>query len=94
MYIVLSLVWILAFYKDDLLLAAEECGEWAIENISDEYHSLITEALEEYQKSTVSGKAEETDAETEGNGDPEFAKNYVGHMLGLILMYKSLHNYM
>ena len=72
MYLTLNLARVLAYKKDGLFLSKKEAGEWAIENLSEEYHPLIKAALKEY-----------SDASTV-KYDFELAKKYAEYMLSRI----------
>ena len=53
MYLTLNLARVLAFAKDGLVLSKKEGGEWGLKNVTEEYHSLIEDALSEYGSSVV-----------------------------------------
>ena len=72
MYIVLNLARVLAYKRDGLILSKKEGGEWALENLPDEYHPLIEAALREYEK------------DTESVYDMKIAKRYADYMLDII----------
>ena len=69
MYIILNLARVLAYKKEELVLSKKEGGEWALNNIPEEYHDLIKEAMAEY-----------ADAR-EVSYDYEIAKQYAEYML-------------
>ena len=69
MYITLNLARVLAYKKEELVLSKKEGGEWALNNIPEEYHDLIKEAMAEY-----------ADAR-EVSYDYEIAKQYAEYML-------------
>ncbi|QFJ53524.1 aminoglycoside adenylyltransferase domain-containing protein [Pseudobutyrivibrio xylanivorans] len=48
MYIVLNLARVLAYKKEGLVLSKKEGGEWALNHIPTEFHTLILAALDEY----------------------------------------------
>lgn len=48
MYIVLNLCRVLAYKRDNLILSKAEGGNWGIDHLPLEYHSLISDALNEY----------------------------------------------
>ncbi len=50
MYLTLNLARVLAYKKEGLVLSKKEGGEWALEHMPAEYHSLITDAMCEYSK--------------------------------------------
>ena len=72
MYLTLNLARVLAFKRDDLVLSKKEGGEWALNNLPGEYHSLIRDALSEYT------------ASAEPSYDPVLAEKYAEYMTGLI----------
>ena len=47
-YIILNLCRVLAFVKDGLYLSKEKGGQWGMERLPSEYHSVITQALQCY----------------------------------------------
>lgn len=47
-YIILNLCRVAAFLKNDLILSKKQGGEWALQNLSEKYHSLILKALQSY----------------------------------------------
>ena len=49
MYITLNLARVLAYQKEGLVLSKKEGGLWALQNIPGEFHSLIRDALGEYE---------------------------------------------
>lgn len=71
-YIILNLCRVLAYIKEDLILSKLEGGNWGLKNIPEEYHSLISNALTEYQ----SGELMDFDVQLE--------KEYAEYMLGQI----------
>ena len=48
MYLTLNLARVLAYKEERLVLSKKEGGEWAINNLPEEYHSLIRDALRDY----------------------------------------------
>ena len=62
MYLTLNLARVLAYRKEGLVLSKKEGGEWALENLSQEYHKLVQGALSEY----VEGMAVSYDIELAG----------------------------
>ncbi|SHH58597.1 streptomycin 3-adenylyltransferase [Butyrivibrio fibrisolvens DSM 3071] len=72
MYIILNLARVLAYKKEELVLSKKEGGEWALNNIPEEYQDLIKEAMAEY-----------ADAR-EVSYDYEIAKQYAEYMLQAI----------
>ncbi len=69
MYLTLNLTRVLAYKKDKLILSKKEGGEWALKNLPQKYHALITDALREYA----------SDADV--TYDFDLARNYAGYML-------------
>ena len=49
MYLTLNLARVLAYVKDGSVLSKREGGEWGLENLPEEYHGLLREALSEYR---------------------------------------------
>lgn len=47
-YVILNLCRVAAFLKSDLILSKKQGGEWALENLSAQYHTLISNALQNY----------------------------------------------
>ena len=47
-YIILNLCRVLAFVKDGLYLSKEKGGQWGMERLPSEYHSVIEQALQCY----------------------------------------------
>lgn len=72
MYLTLNLTRVMAYKKDGLILSKKEGGEWALENIPDEYHSLIRSAMKEYSQAISM------------EYDFEHAKSYAKYMLSQI----------
>lgn len=50
-YVILNLCRVLAYKEQGLILSKREGGEWGLENVSEEYHSLIRDALNDYASS-------------------------------------------
>ncbi|MCR5167536.1 MAG: DUF4111 domain-containing protein [Oscillospiraceae bacterium] len=50
MYLTLNLARVLAYKKDESILSKKEGGEWALDNLPDEYHPLIRSAMKEYSQ--------------------------------------------
>ena len=48
MYLTLNLARVLAYKNSGVILSKKEAGEWALENLPEEYHPLIKAALIEY----------------------------------------------
>ncbi len=69
MYITLNLARVLAYKKEELILSKKEGGEWALDNVPTEYHTLIKSALSEYAENSKE------------NYDFELAKSYAEYML-------------
>ena len=78
MYLVLNLARVFAYLKERLVLSKKEGGEWALNNISEKYHSLIQNALIEYA----------TDKNI--SYDMNLAKDYAGYMVKQIKKYKAV----
>ena len=72
MYLTLNLARVLAYKNDKVILSKKEAGEWALENLPEEYHPHIEAALKEYADV---GFVEY---------DLELAKQYAGYMLNRI----------
>ena len=70
MYLTLNLARVLAYKEEGLVLSKKEGGEWALNNIPDKYHSLVSETLVEYSE----GKDVQYNV--------ELAKDYANYMLG------------
>lgn len=49
MYVTLTLCRVLGYLKDNLILSKQTGGEWGLENLPQEYHGLIDEAMTCYQ---------------------------------------------
>lgn len=47
-YMILNLCRVEAFLKNDLVLSKKQGGEWAIDNLSSKYHTLISNAVQSY----------------------------------------------
>lgn len=47
-YVILNLCRVAAFLKGDLIVSKKQGGEWALQNLSAQYHSLISRALQSY----------------------------------------------
>lgn len=47
-YMILNLCRVAAFLKNDLVLSKKQGGEWAIDNLSGKYHTLISNAVQSY----------------------------------------------
>lgn len=69
MYITLNLTRVLAHQKEGLILSKKEGGEWALQNLPAEYHSLIRDAMREYLENAVMVY------------DTDVAKRYAQYML-------------
>ncbi|MDE6053903.1 MAG: DUF4111 domain-containing protein, partial [Lachnospiraceae bacterium] len=48
-YIILNLCRVLAYCKEGLILSKLEGGKWGLENVSEKYANLISDALAEYE---------------------------------------------
>ena len=68
-YIILNLCRVLAYSKEGLILSKSEGGRWGLENVSEKYADLISDALAEYE-TNYSMPLDET-----------LAKEYAGYML-------------
>ena len=51
-YVILNLCRVAAFLKNDLILSKKQGGEWALQNLSAQYHALISKALQSYISDT------------------------------------------
>lgn len=71
-YIILNLCRVAAFLKHDLVISKKQGGEWALQNLSDKYHTLVLNALQSYELGT------------EMNIDKEEAQGFADYMLYLI----------
>ena len=49
-YIILNLCRVAAFLKNDLILSKKQGGEWALQNLSAQYHAFISKALQCYMQ--------------------------------------------
>lgn len=47
-YVILNLCRVAAFLKNDLILSKKQGGEWALQNLSTQYHTLILNAVQSY----------------------------------------------
>lgn len=47
-YVILNLCRVAAFLKNDLILSKKQGGEWALQNLSTQYHMLISSAVQSY----------------------------------------------
>lgn len=47
-YVILNLCRAAAFLKNDLILSKKQGGEWALQNLPTQYHTLISNALQSY----------------------------------------------
>ena len=47
-YIILNLCRVAAFLKHDLILSKKQGGEWALQNLSTQYHALVSNAVQSY----------------------------------------------
>ena len=72
MYLTLNLARVLAYKKEGLVLSKKEGGEWAINNLPKDFHSLITDAMREYEESAKI------------NYDINLAKKYAENMINQI----------
>jgi streptomycin 3"-adenylyltransferase len=64
---------LLAYKREKLVLSKKEGGKWSLDNLPEEYHPLINEALKEYAEGT------------KGNYDTECARKYAEYMLHSII---------
>lgn len=53
-YAVLNFCRVLAFIEQELVASKKEGGDWGIKNLPKEFHSIISEALNEYRQSGTS----------------------------------------
>lgn len=74
MYYTLNLARVLAYRREKLILSKKEGGEWALDNIPEQYAPLIRAALLEYTESA------------DMHYDPALARSYAEYMLGSIGM--------
>ena len=51
-YVILNLCRVAAFLKNGLILSKKQGGEWALQNLSAQYHALISKALQSYRMGT------------------------------------------
>ena len=72
MYLTLNLARVMAYKTEGLILSKKEGGEWALNNLPDEYHPLIEAALKEYSQAVPV------------EYDPDRAKRYAGYMISRI----------
>ena len=72
MYITLNLARVLAYKKEGLILSKKEGGEWALNDVPEEYHPLISAAMSEYAGANVVSY------------DYDLAKSYAKYMLNQI----------
>lgn len=49
-YIILNLCRVAAFLKEELITSKKQGGEWGLQNLDAQYHNLISEALQCYEK--------------------------------------------
>ena len=47
-YIILNLCRVAAFLKNDLIISKKQGGEWALQNLPAQYHTLISNAVQNY----------------------------------------------
>ncbi|MDE7325587.1 MAG: DUF4111 domain-containing protein [Lachnospiraceae bacterium] len=47
-YVILNLCRAAAFFKNNLILSKKQGGEWALQNLSPQYHTLISKAIQSY----------------------------------------------
>lgn len=64
-YAVLNFCRVLAFIKENLIVSKVEGAEWALKNLPEKYHFIISAALQEYRESDSSEKV-----------DPELLKEF------------------
>lgn len=77
MYMTLNLCRVVAFLKDDLCLSKRQGGEWGILNMSERYHSFISQALNCYKTNQVM------------QADLELADQFANEMLTIIELEKA-----
>ncbi|MEZ3426244.1 MAG: DUF4111 domain-containing protein [Lachnospiraceae bacterium] len=71
-YMILNLCRVLAYKKEGLILSKKEGGNWGIDHIPPQYHSLLSAALKEY----ASGKPAQWEESS--------ARGYAAYMIGQI----------
>lgn len=71
-YMILNLCRVAAFLKNDLIISKKQGGEWALQNISAQYKSLISNAIQSYSLGT------------EMNIDKMEAQKFADYMLQMI----------
>lgn len=71
-YVILNLCRAAAFLKSDLILSKKQGGEWALQNLSTQYHTLISNAVQSYM------------LENEMDADPMEAQKFADYMLQMI----------
>lgn len=76
MYIILNLCRVLAYLQEDLILSKKSGGEWGISVLSQEFHTLIRDALQSY------------DTDEEMTVDPETALYFADYMMSKIEQLK------
>ncbi|MBO4458325.1 MAG: DUF4111 domain-containing protein [Butyrivibrio sp.] len=69
MYLILNLARVLAYLKDGVVLSKKEGGEWALKNLPETYHNLISNAMNEYADGADVSYAR------------DLAKDYAGYMV-------------
>lgn len=71
-YIILNLCRVLAYKREGLILSKPEGGNWGTDHLPEEYHCLITQALEEYS------------SDKSVNWDEKYMQYYAVYMLDQI----------
>lgn len=71
-YVILNLCRAAAFLKSGLILSKKQGGEWALQNLSTQYHTLISNAVQSYT------------LENEMDADPMEAQKFADYMLQMI----------
>lgn len=57
-YAVLNFCRVLAFIQENLIVSKVEGAEWALKNLPEKYHPIISAALQEYREADSSGKVD------------------------------------
>lgn len=73
LYVILNLCRVYAFIKDGLILSKKAGGEWGLANLSEKYHGLISEMLNNYLAGTTHNRNKPLQVE------------FSEYMLGLIM---------
>ncbi len=78
-YVILNLCRTAAFLRNGLILSKKQGGEWALQNLPAQYHTLISNALQSY------GNINAMDVDTAE------AKKFADHMLRMIKEENTMH---